>query len=81
MSLDSEIQRLAQAELDKVVGHSRLPDMEDLESLDYIKAIVLESLRWRPILPFGLDHMVITDDVYEGYFIPKGSVIVPVSKV
>ncbi|KAJ3487183.1 hypothetical protein NLI96_g3707 [Meripilus lineatus] len=69
--------RTAQAELDRVVGQSRLPNMEDLESLDYIKAVVLESLRWRPILPFGLDHMVITDDVYEGYLIPKGSVIVP----
>ncbi|KAJ3487192.1 hypothetical protein NLI96_g3704 [Meripilus lineatus] len=76
-SLDAEIQRRAQAELDQVVGQSRLPDMEDLESLDYIKAIALESLRWRPVLPFGLDHMVITDDEYEGYLIPKGSLIVP----
>ena len=55
--------------------------MEDLDSLDYIKAIALESLRWKPVLPLGIEHMVITDDEYEGHHIPEGAIVVPVSKV
>ncbi|KAJ3487194.1 hypothetical protein NLI96_g3706 [Meripilus lineatus] len=76
-SLDTELQRKAQTELDNVVGQTRLPDMEDLDSLDYIKAIALESLRWKPVLPLGIEHMVITDDEYEGYLIPEGTIVVP----
>jgi cytochrome P450 len=36
---------------------------------------VKETLRWRPINKLGTNHYVIEDDWYEGYFIPKNSII------
>lgn len=82
-----------QAELDRVCP-GRLPDFSDYDSLPYIQAIVLEALRWNPVIPEGMSALVLVsenlaerlssalphctteDDVYEGYFIPKGSVVV-----
>jgi cytochrome P450 len=45
MVLFPEAQKLAQKELDEVVGDNRLPDINDLKSLPYIRATVKESLR------------------------------------
>ena len=81
MGLWPDVQRKARRELDAVVGRDRLPTMDDLESLPYIQAIVLETLRWMPVLPLGLPHRSLEDDEYKGYFIPGGSVIVPVRAV
>ncbi|KAK0446239.1 cytochrome P450, partial [Armillaria borealis] len=49
-----EIQAKAQAELDAVVGHTRLPNFDDHLQLPYIDAILLEALRWNPIVPMGM---------------------------
>ena len=43
----------AQKELDEVLGRSRLPEFSDEASLPYITAIVMEGLRWHPVLPMG----------------------------
>ncbi|KAH8696732.1 putative cytochrome P450 oxidoreductase OrdA-like protein [Talaromyces proteolyticus] len=72
-----EVQRKAQEELDRVVGTTRLPLIGDRANLPYIDAIVKEILRWHPVAPMGLPHMTTEDDVCEGYFIPKGSYIMP----
>ena len=32
-------------------------------------------LRWRPVAPNGVPHMVIQDDTYDGYFLPKGTIV------
>ncbi|KXN87205.1 O-methylsterigmatocystin oxidoreductase [Leucoagaricus sp. SymC.cos] len=71
-----EIQVKGQAELDSVVGHGRLPDFEDKPHLPYITAVLKGLLRWRPVVPTGLPHMITEDDEYRGYFIPKGSIVV-----
>lgn len=75
MVLYPETQKKAQAELDAVVGRSRLPTFADFDHLPYIRAMVKETLRWRAVDPLGLQHRSIEDDWYEGYYIPKGSVI------
>ena len=46
-------QRKCQEELERVVGRSRMPALEDQASLPYISATVREVLRWRPVAPFG----------------------------
>lgn len=66
----------AQAELDRVVGPSRLPNFEDLENLPYVQAVVEENFRWRHIVPSGIPHATSADDHYKGYFIPKGSLVI-----
>lgn len=79
MALFPEVQKKAQEELDKHIGHSRLPEYTDLEALIYIQAIGLETLRWMPVIPIGVMHSSSADDVYSGYFIPKGSMIIAVN--
>lgn len=71
-----EAQARAQAELDAVVGRTRLPSFADYPHLPYIRATVKEALRWRPVDPVGLPHRSIEDDWYEGMFIPKGTVCI-----
>ncbi|KAG1899853.1 cytochrome P450 [Suillus fuscotomentosus] len=66
-----DVQKRAQAEIDSVVGRDRLPTFEDRTSLPYIESVLRETLRWQPVGPFAL-HATSSDDIYNGYFIPKG---------
>ena len=52
-ALHPEKQAKAQAEIDRVVGNERLPQLEDKESLPYTMAIMKEVLRWQPVAPMG----------------------------
>jgi cytochrome P450 len=56
MVLYPEVQAKAQAEIDTVVGLTRLPDFDDRPSLPYIEAILREMSRWNPLLPLGMHH-------------------------
>ncbi|KAG9098356.1 hypothetical protein FRC07_010657, partial [Ceratobasidium sp. 392] len=75
MQLYPDVQRKAQAELDAVVGSNRLPNMQDMNHLPYIRCIVKEVLRWIPAVPLGIPHASIEEDVYRGYRIPAGSIV------
>ncbi|KAI0052378.1 CyP450 monooxygenase [Auriscalpium vulgare] len=66
------VQKRAQAELDTVLAGKRLPNFDDRPKLPYINAICKELGRWRMVTPIGLPHASTEDDVYDGYFIPKG---------
>jgi cytochrome P450 len=68
-----EVQPRAQAELDAVVGRARLPTYADAPRLPYVRAIIKEVIRWRPVVRLGVPHKVVEDDWYEGMFIPKGA--------
>ncbi|KAJ3757779.1 cytochrome P450 [Lentinula raphanica] len=76
MLLHPEVQTQAHHELDRVIGLGNLPSFAHKSSLPYIAAIVQETLRYNPVAPIGVPHELITDDVYEGYFLPRGSLIV-----
>ncbi|KAK0469622.1 cytochrome P450 [Desarmillaria tabescens] len=71
-----EVQAKAQAELDTVVGPTRLPNFDDRPHLPYIEAILSEALRWNPVVPMGVAHRSIKEDVYRGYYIPAGATII-----
>lgn len=71
-----EVQKRAQAELDAVVERDRLPTFDDRSRLPYIEAICRELLRWQMVVALGVPHASTEDDVYRGFFIPKGSVLV-----
>ncbi|KAF8268440.1 CyP450 monooxygenase [Lactarius quietus] len=77
MTLYPEAQRRAQAEIDQIVGNSRLPDFSDEGALPYVQAVLKEVLRWHPVTPLAVPHRVTEDDIYEGYCIPAGSTIIP----
>ncbi|KAF8992545.1 cytochrome P450 [Cyathus striatus] len=76
MVLFPEVQKKAQAEIDEVLGQSRLPELSDRSSLPYVEAVMHEVLRWNTVVPSGIPHSSITDDVYKGMFIPKGTVLI-----
>ncbi|KAI0677671.1 CyP450 monooxygenase [Trametes maxima] len=71
-----DVQSQAQAELDAVVGSSRLPDFEERPDLPYINAVVKECMRWHVVVPLGVPHRTIADTVYNGYFVPRGTVVI-----
>ncbi|KIK68602.1 hypothetical protein GYMLUDRAFT_153661 [Collybiopsis luxurians FD-317 M1] len=79
MALNPEVQAKAQKELDALLAQTekKLPDFTDEASLPYISAIVKEVLRWNPVVPLAFPHKLTTDDVYNGYHLPAGSVIFP----
>ncbi|KKY27778.1 putative cytochrome p450 [Diplodia seriata] len=66
----------AWAELDGVVGSARSPSMDagDDAKMPYVRAFCREVLRWRSVAVIGgQPHAPVRDDVYGGYFIPKGA--------
>lgn len=77
MALNPLVQKKAQEEIDRVIGTERLPTFADRDQLPYVDAIVKEVLRWHPSAPMGVPHAVTDDDVYEGHFIPRGSILMP----
>ncbi|OMP83927.1 O-methylsterigmatocystin oxidoreductase [Diplodia seriata] len=55
--------RAAHAELDAVVGPARLPRFADAPRLPYVRALVAEVLRWRPVAVLGgTPHASTADD-------------------
>lgn len=90
MTLNLDIARKVQHELDFVTGRDRLPTFEDRPRLPFVDAVCREVLRWQPVTPLGeptsehpkgifrdlltaaVPHATIRDDVYDGFFIPKG---------
>jgi len=71
-----EVQRNAQEELDRVVGRSRLPAVEDEANLPYCHAIIKEVERCFNPIWLGTPHAASQDFEYEGKLIPKGTVVV-----
>lgn len=53
MALNPEKLRIAQEEIDRVVGVDRLPTVNDRARLPYVNAIIKETMRWHPALPLG----------------------------
>ena len=79
MALFPDVQKKAQDELDRVVDPDRLPEFDDLDNMPYIRATIMEAMRWMPVIPCGLPHAVIQDDMYKGFHIPRGCVVIAVS--
>jgi cytochrome P450 len=72
-----QVQVKGQAELDAVVGSKRMPTLDDMEQLPYVRACVKETLRWHPIAILGaFPHASTKEDVYNGYRIPKGAMMI-----
>ncbi|KAI5888148.1 cytochrome P450 [Schizophyllum commune H4-8] len=82
-----EMQRRAQAELDTVLGPlqtsegapGQMPALEHESRLPYITALVRESSRYKPVTPVSITHAYsgAEVDIYNGYAIPSGSIIIP----
>ncbi|KAI0278746.1 cytochrome P450 [Russula aff. rugulosa BPL654] len=73
--LHPEAQTMAQKELDTITRRERLPTFEDRFKLPFVDAICKEVIRWRPVVPLSMPHATTEDDVYNGFFVPKGAVV------
>ncbi|KAK7042875.1 cytochrome P450 [Favolaschia claudopus] len=77
MVLNPQVLKKAQGEVDVILEGKRgeLPDFDDEEALPYAAAVVREVIRWRPVAPIGAPHRLSTDDEYQGYHLPAGSLV------
>ncbi|KAJ7486081.1 cytochrome P450 [Mycena galericulata] len=72
---EPDAQRKAQAELEAALGHCTAPRLADRPRLPYTEALISEILRTYTIGPIGLLHVSAEDDVHNGLFIPKNSIM------
>ncbi|TFK24657.1 cytochrome P450 [Coprinopsis marcescibilis] len=77
LAMNPEALKKAQAEMDAVIGSDRLPRAEDITRLPYVQAVVKENSRWHSIGPLSLPHLSMSEDEYEGYHLPKGTMFLP----
>ncbi|XP_068277165.1 cytochrome P450 2K6-like [Nyctibius grandis] len=71
-----EIQRKVQEEIERVIG-SNPPRIEHRTQMPYTDAVIHEIQRFANILPLDLPHETAADVTLKGYFIPKGTYIIP----
>ena len=76
MVLYPQVQAKLRAEIESIVGQSRLPTFGDVKSMPYLHACIKETMRWRPMGPLAVPHRSSQDDVYEGYFLQKGTAVI-----
>ncbi|KAN0084466.1 Cytochrome P450 [Tylopilus felleus] len=76
MVVHRDIQEKIQAEIDAVVGKDRLPTIDDRPSLPFLDATFREIFRYCPTVPISVPHATVEEDVYEGFHIPKGTIII-----
>uniref|UniRef100_A0A8C2K1U4 Cytochrome P450, family 2, subfamily V, polypeptide 1 n=1 Tax=Cyprinus carpio TaxID=7962 RepID=A0A8C2K1U4_CYPCA len=72
-----EIQEKVQEEIDKVVGRSRRPNIDDRPSMPYTDAVIHEVQRMGNVVPLSVPRMTNEDTILESYYIPKGTQIIP----
>ncbi|CAM6092162.1 unnamed protein product [Calypogeia fissa] len=70
-----ELMKRAQEEVDKVVGFDRTVNESDIPNMPFLAAVVKETFRLHPPLPWLLPHSNRVDQKVGGYDIPKGSFI------
>ncbi|XP_077147758.1 cytochrome P450 2K4-like [Ranitomeya variabilis] len=72
-----EVQEKVHSEIDKVIGSAQL-QMEHRKQMPYTDAVVHEIQRFGDIAPTTLPHVASQDVTFRGFFIPKGTSILPV---
>ncbi|EUC54095.1 cytochrome P450 family protein [Rhizoctonia solani AG-3 Rhs1AP] len=75
MVLNPHVQARAQQELDTVLGRAVLPSISDKERLPYVRNVINEVFRLYPVAPLAMAHMCYQDDIYRGYSIQKGTLV------
>uniref|UniRef100_UPI00398F8B84 cytochrome P450 2K1-like n=1 Tax=Pristiophorus japonicus TaxID=55135 RepID=UPI00398F8B84 len=72
-----EIQKKVQQEIDGVIGAGRFPRTEDRKHMPYTDAVIHEIQRFANVVPLNLPHSTTVDMHLRGYFLPKGTYVIP----
>ncbi len=64
-----------QAEIDRVVGGSRLPSLEDRPAMPFTEGVIHEVLRLCPLI--SVMHRATQDMSFHGFDIPKDTIVMP----
>lgn len=64
-----------QSDIDSVIGRDRLPTAKERNHLPYSNAVWKEAIRYKCSMPLGIPHSSNEDQLINGHFIPKGSII------
>jgi cytochrome P450 len=70
-----DVQAKVHEEIDRVVGQSRLPHLDDRKNMPYVEASLRECLRILPVTPLGLPRRCVQDTTLGGYFIPENTIM------
>ncbi|XP_051837816.1 cytochrome P450 2C23-like [Antechinus flavipes] len=73
-----EIQAKVHEEIDRVVGSSRRPSMQDRIKMPYVEAVVHEIQRYISLLPFSIPRTTTQDIHFRNHVIPKDTIVFPV---
>ncbi|KAH7913699.1 cytochrome P450 [Hygrophoropsis aurantiaca] len=73
MALSPESQRRGQEEIDAIIGRERLANIADRSNTPFVDAIMKETLRWHPVAPLAIPHLLTQDDEYRGWTFTSGS--------
>jgi cytochrome P450 len=65
----------AYQELSRVIPAGRAPTFDDEPQLPYIRSIVKEILRLKPVAAIGSPHYTTDDVLYKDMWIPKGTIV------
>ncbi len=76
MANHQDVQAKVQEELDRVC-RTRYPGQADRGSLPYVEATLAEMQRLGDVMPIANYHYTIEDVKWKGYFIPKGTLVIP----
>ena len=71
LSVNTDIQKKIQAEIDHVIGTDANVTWSDLERLHYTRAALAEIQRFGDIAPTALGHKCMYDVEFHGYHLPK----------
>jgi cytochrome P450 len=72
-----DVQVKVQAEIAALVGNSRLPSLNDRPLMPYAEAVIHEIMRFSSLVPIGVMHKTLQDVHFNGFDIPKDTMIFP----
>ncbi|XP_068136098.1 cytochrome P450 2K1-like isoform X2 [Hyperolius riggenbachi] len=70
------IQKKVQDEIEKIIGTAQ-PKLEHRKEMPYTDAVIHEIQRYGDIIPNNVPHATSQDVTFRGYFIPKGTIVLP----